>query len=87
MTLTKNKGVGSTDARMPGISDVTTFRRLDVLSPIAAERPWCNNERRRENSSPSGETTPLLPVSNHTERTSGTGRSWSPLQVVPGSIF
>jgi RNA polymerase sigma-70 factor (ECF subfamily) len=24
---------------------VTTFRRLDVLSPIAAERPWCNNER------------------------------------------
>jgi hypothetical protein len=45
-TLTKNKGVGSADARMPGNSDATTFRRLDVLSPIAAERPWCNNERR-----------------------------------------
>ena len=85
-TLTKNKGVGSADARMPGISDVTTFRHLDVLSPIAAERPWCNNERRHENSSSSGETTPLLPVSNYTERTSGTARPWFPLQVVPGSI-
>jgi len=62
-TLTKNKRVSSADARMPGISDVTTFRRLDVLSPIAAERPWCNNERRHENSSRSGETTPLPPVS------------------------
>jgi hypothetical protein len=34
--------------------------------PIAADRPWCNNERRRENSSRSGETTPLSPVSKNT---------------------
>src|SRR6202049_1749406 len=57
-----------------GRSDLQTFQRSPAR-PIAAERPWCNNERRRENSSPSGETTPLPPVSNYTERTSGTGRS------------
>src|SRR5712664_2047209 len=62
--------------------------------PIAAKRLWCNNSQRRENSSRSGETTPLPPVSNTRERTSGTvrqcSRSETPirsgLQVVPGSI-
>jgi hypothetical protein len=61
------------------------FQRFNVPpGPIAAERPWCNNERRHENSSRSGETTPLPPVSKMIERTSGTARSWFPLQVVPG---
>jgi hypothetical protein len=63
-----------------------TFKRVNVppARPIAAERPWCNNERRHENSSRSGETTPLPPVSKMIGRTSGTARSWSPTQVVPG---
>ncbi len=34
--------------------------------PIAAKRLWCNNPQRRENSSRSGETTPLAPVSKNT---------------------
>jgi hypothetical protein len=54
-------------------------------SPIAASLSWCNNGQRRENSSPPGETTTLLPVSKTRERTSGTAPSCSPLQVVPGS--
>jgi hypothetical protein len=62
--------------------NLQTFKRSE--RPIAAERPWCNNERRHENSSRSGETTPLPPVSKDRERTSGTARSWSPMQVVPG---
>jgi hypothetical protein len=44
-------------------SNVSTF---SPARPIAAERPWCNNERRRENSSRPGETTPLSPVSKNT---------------------
>src|SRR5229473_3708057 len=44
------------------------------VRPIAANRPWCHNWQRRENSSPSGETTPLPPVSKNRERTSGTVR-------------
>src|SRR5882762_8546550 len=55
------------------------------IRPIAAKRPWCHNWQSRENPSGSGETTPLLPVSKDSERTSGTVRSWSPSQVVPGS--
>src|ERR1700674_5008200 len=34
--------------------------------PIAAERPWCHNWQRHENSSRSGETTLLSPVSKIT---------------------
>src|SRR5216684_5865274 len=63
------------------------------IRPIAAKRLWCNNSQRHGNSSRSGETTPLPPVSNTSERTSGTvrrsSRSETPirlgLQVVPGS--
>src|SRR6266481_3572818 len=44
------------------------------VRPIAANRPWCHNWQRRENSSPSGETTPLPPVSKNRARTSGTVR-------------
>src|SRR5713226_8388949 len=33
------------------------------IRPIAAHALWCNNSQRRENSSRSGETTPLPPVS------------------------
>ncbi len=47
------------------------------VRPIAANRPWCHNWQRRENSSPSGETTPLPPVSKNRERTSGTVRRLS----------
>jgi hypothetical protein len=77
----------------PGVGVLPTFQPSNLqtcqsspIRPIAADAPWCNNGQRRENSSPTGETTPLLPVSNDSERTSGTDhRSWSPLQVVPGS--
>src|SRR5258708_30133100 len=63
------------------------------IGPIAAKRSWCNNWQRHEISLPSGETTPLPPVSNTSERPSGTVRQCSPsetpirpgLQVVPGS--
>src|SRR5713226_7820996 len=54
-------------------SNLPTFKRSS--RPIAAKRLWCNNPQRRENSSPSGETTPLPPVSKDSERTSGTARS------------
>jgi hypothetical protein len=66
---------------LPGYSgpDVRTCRRFDVqtpfaspASPIAAQPPWCHNGHRRNISSPSGETTPLAPVSKDSERTSGT---------------
>jgi hypothetical protein len=40
--------------------------------PIAPNLPWCNNWHRCENSSPTGETTPLPPVSKDSKRTSGT---------------
>jgi hypothetical protein len=82
-TLTRNRGG----------PPPSTFRRLGRTSPgpIAAKRHWCNNPQRRENSSPSGETTPLPPVSKDSERTSGTVRHRSRsqtsirsgLQVVP----
>jgi hypothetical protein len=62
---------------------LTTHR--SPASPIAARPPWCHNGHRRKISSPSGETTPLSPVSKHSERTSGSARQRSPLQVVPGS--
>src|SRR5260370_36299945 len=62
--------------------NLQTFKRSE--RPIAAKRLWCNNPQRHEISSRSGETTPLPPVSKRRERTSGTARSWSPLQVVPG---
>ena len=78
-SLAKNRGGGTSQH-----FNIPTFRRSPIR-PIAADRPWCNNERRRENSSRSGETTPLLPVSKNRERTSGAVRCWSPLQVVPGS--
>src|ERR1700687_175451 len=45
-----------------------------LIRPIAATRPWCHNGQRHEKSLRSGETTPLPPVSNNTERTSGTVR-------------
>jgi hypothetical protein len=88
--LTKKQGGGGRGA---AFLDVRTFRPSDVwtfkrsASPIAADGPWCNNGQRRENSSRSGETTPLPPVSNDNKRTSGTARRRSrlQLQVVPGS--
>jgi hypothetical protein len=71
---------------------VSTRRRSDfrtpflsTSSPIAAQPPWCHNGHWRNISSPSGETTPPSPVSNCKERTSGTARQRSPLQVVPES--
>ena len=63
--------------------NLQTFKRSE--RPIAAYAPWCHNWQWRTKSSPSGETTPLPPVSNDSERTSGTARSWSPTQVVPRS--
>jgi hypothetical protein len=46
---------------VPPTFHVSTFHR--IARPIAAKRLWCNNPQRREISSPSGETTPLPPVS------------------------
>src|SRR5438876_3206333 len=57
----------------------------DPVRPIAAQSLWCNNSQRYGISSRSEETTPLSSVSKISERTSGTVRSWSPSQVVPGS--
>src|SRR5712664_2286446 len=70
-----------------------TGHAVRPIRPIADKRLWCNNSQRHGNSSRSGETTPLPPVSNTSERTSGTvrqcSRSETPirlgLQVVPGS--
>jgi hypothetical protein len=55
--------------------------------PIAADDPRCNNGRRRSNLLHPGETSPLYPVSNRSERTSVTAtvRRRPGLQVVPGS--
>jgi hypothetical protein len=46
---------------VPPTFHVSTFHR--IARPIAAKRLWCNNPQRRENSSRSGETTPLPSVS------------------------
>ena len=55
-----------------------------AIRPIAANVLWCNNPDRHKESLRSGETTPLPPVSNNTERTSGTVRRRSRLH--PDSI-
>ncbi len=96
-------GRHSVPLAIPHLPRVTEHRSRDTshqsritshpIGPIAAESLWCNNLQRREISSRSGETTPLPPVSNTRERTSGTvrqcSRSETPirsgLQVVPGS--
>src|SRR6266481_1061206 len=49
-------------------------RRCVSLRPIAAHALWCHNPQRRENSLPSGETTPLPRCLRIRERTSGTAR-------------
>ena len=63
---------------------------LDVwtshIRPIAAKRLWCNNSQRHGVRRWRRETYRLQPVSKRIERTSGTARSWSPLQVVPGRV-
>jgi len=64
---------------------LTSLLRVCPIRPIAAQTLWCHNSQRRKISLPSGETTPLSSVSKTSERTSGTARSWSPTQVVPGS--
>jgi len=66
--FTKNRGATQR------ATHTSTFQRMGrtLAGPIAAKRPWCNNERRPRISSTSGETTPLPPVSKDTERTSGT---------------
>src|SRR5260370_24111484 len=61
--------------------NLQTFKRSE--RPIAAKRLWCNSPQKHQISSRSRETTPLPPVSKRRERTSGTARSWSPLQVLP----
>src|SRR6266576_2988470 len=54
-----------------------TFKRSS--RPIAAERPWCHNWQRHENSSRSGETSPLPPVSKTTR--ADIGNCSTPLPV------
>jgi hypothetical protein len=46
--------------------------------PIAAQSLWCNNSQRHGISSPSGETTPLPPVSKITRADIGDCWSWVP---------
>ncbi len=55
-----------------------------AIRPIAANVLWCNNPDRHKESLRSGETTPLPPVSNNTERTLGTVRRRSRLH--PDSV-
>ena len=55
-----------------------------AIRTIAANGLWCNNPERHKESLRSGETTPLPPVSNNTERTSGTVRRRSRLH--PDSV-
>ncbi len=81
-TLTKNTGGG---VRSLPLYLLTSLLRVCPIHPIAAQTLWCHNSQRRKISLPSGETTPLSPVSKTSERTSGTARSRSPTQVVPGS--
>src|SRR5882757_4948106 len=49
------------------------------IRPIAAKRPWCHNWQSRANSSGSGETTPLSPVSKTTR--ADIGNCSTPLPV------
>ena len=65
-TLTENRGRGA--LLILQTFKRSTFQRPCPIRPIAPRNPWCNNERRRKNTSPSGETTPLSPVSKHSER-------------------
>ncbi len=93
--LTRKRGVGVTSLQPRAFLSPhptlrsSTFQRSDAfVSPIAAERPWCNNWRWHKNCSRSEETTPLPSVSKDSKRTSVTAlvRRRTGLQVVPGSI-
>jgi hypothetical protein len=78
----------STVQRRLSRSQLVTSHESPVTSlairPIAANVLWCNNPERHKESLRSGETTPLPPVSNNTERTSGTVRRRSRLH--PDSV-
>ena len=81
-SLAKTPGGGGSESSFLRRLDVGTFRcsfcipngvtGRSPIRPIAAKRLWCHNPQRYEISSRSGETTPLLPVSKNSERTSGT---------------
>src|SRR2546427_3031112 len=81
-TLWQKHPGGGSEFPFLGRLDVGTFRCAfcipngvtgrSPIRPIAAKRLWCHNPQRYEISSRSGETTPLLPVSKNSERTSGT---------------
>src|SRR2546427_7113366 len=78
----KNTRGGGSESPFLGRLDVGTFRCAfcipngvtgrSPIRPIAAKRLWCHNPQRYEIFSRSGETTPLLPVSKNSKRTSGT---------------
>ena len=84
-TLTENTGGGG--PLLNGLCSVPPCLCGEPAGPIAGQSLWCNNSQRHRISSRSEETTPLSSVSKISERTSGTARSWSPSQVVPGSGF
>ena len=73
-TLTRNTGRG---VAFPRRSGVRTFKRS--ASPIAAKRPWCHNWQMCTKSSPSGETTPLPPVSKNTRADIGNRSTTFPI--------
>src|SRR5229473_2818343 len=50
-------------SRNTGHGTQVTGHAVRPIRPIAAKRLWCNNSQRHGNSSRSGETTPLPPVS------------------------
>ncbi len=69
-----------------GVAGRSTFKPSnDPPVPLQRKALGATIGKGARNSSRSGETTPLPPVSKDSERTSGTARSWSPSQVVPGS--
>jgi hypothetical protein len=59
--------------------EVRTSERSDVpTSPIAVRNYWCHNPQRHQISSPSGETSPLPPVSKDTRAESGNCSTTAP---------
>src|SRR6267143_6493537 len=69
-----------------GVAGRSTFKPSnDPPVPLQRKALGATIGKGARNSSRSGETTPLPPVSKDSERTSGTARSLSPSQVVPGS--
>jgi len=72
-TLARNRGWGRTF--LPLRASVSLW---PTCRPIAANRLWCHNPQRHQISSPSGETSPLPPVSKDTRAEFGNRSTTAP---------